>query len=147
MKICVVSDSHGEREILERIVRINPDCDIYLHLGDSLLPDYLISPFVSLKGNNDYLLDYPSSRIIKTEYCNIYCEHGHIHGIGNSYLLEKNNCKVYLYGHTHVHKLEKIKDYYFVNPGSTSLPRDGSNGTYLIIKTSIDNIEFEFKEL
>ena len=41
----------------------------------------------------------------------------------------------------------QIKDYYFVNPGSVSRPRDSTNGTYLIIECSKDKIEFEFKEL
>ena len=45
MKICVVSDSHGDREILRKIYLSNPNCDIYLHLGDSQLEEYLINPF------------------------------------------------------------------------------------------------------
>ena len=147
MKICVVSDSHGDREILRRIYLSNPNCDIYLHLGDSQLEEYLINPFVSVKGNCDYFLDFPSFRIIKTPYGNIYCEHGHIHGKGNISLLDQFDSKVYLYGHTHIHLLEQIKDYYFVNPGSVSQPRDSTNGTYLIIECSKDKIEFEFKEL
>lgn len=146
MKICVVSDSHGDRDILRRIYNSNMNCDIYLHLGDSQLEDYLIHPFVGVKGNCDYFLDYPNYRIIKTPLLNIYCEHGHIHGKGNVCLLKEKNCKVYLYGHTHINMIENINDYYFVNPGSVSKPRDGSNGTYLII-TIDEDIKFEIKEV
>lgn len=147
MKICVVSDSHGNREILEKIYQINPCCDIYLHLGDSQLEEYLIHPFVSVKGNCDYFLEYPNFRIVDTPYGKLYCEHGHIHGKGNISLLNQYGCKVYLYGHTHIYKLEQIGDYYFVNPGSASRPRDDSNGTYLIITCNEKEIKFEFKEM
>ena len=148
MKICVVSDSHGNRDILNQIYNANPNCNIYLLLGDSELPEEYIYPFISVKGNCDYFLDYPIYRIIHTPSGNIYCEHGHIHGKGNISLLEKYNCKVYLYGHTHVHKLEQVKDYYFVNPGSVERPRDSSNGTYLIIDCNQETgFNFMFKEL
>lgn len=146
MKICVVSDSHGDRDILQKIYNANINCDIYLHLGDSQLDPYLISPFVSVKGNCDYFLDYPNHRIIKTSKGNIYCEHGHIHGKGNISLLKENNAFIYLYGHTHIHKLEEINGFYFANPGSCSRPRDDTNGTYLIIDIN-EEVKFVFKEV
>ena len=148
MKICVVSDSHGDREILNRIYNSNPNCDIYLHLGDSELSEEYIHPFVSVKGNCDYFLDYPPFRIIETPCGRIYCEHGHVHLRGNISLLDRYNCKVYLYGHTHIHRLEKINDYYFVNPGSVSRPRDQTNGTYLLIECNKETgFSFMFKDI
>lgn len=147
MKICVVSDSHGDMEILKKIYLANPNCDIYLHLGDSLLDEAYIYPFVSVKGNCDYFIDYPLFKIISTPYGNIYLEHGHIHGCGNEFIMKKYNAKVYLYGHTHIHKIEHINNYYYVNPGSTSFPRDGTNGTYLLMDCDENNIKFKFVEL
>ncbi len=147
MKICVVSDSHGDTAILEKIYNANPNCNIYLHLGDSLLDEHNLHQFNSVKGNCDYFSDFPLYRIISTSFGNIYAEHGHIHGRGSINLLKKHNCKVYLYGHTHIHRIEEMDGYYFVNPGSCSLPRDGTAGTYLIIDFNNDKINFEFKEI
>ena len=147
MKICLVSDTHGNREILNDIYNANPNCNIYLHLGDSELPEDLIYPFISVKGNCDYFLDYPTHKIIKTPYCNIYCEHGHIHGRGSVDLLKRNDCKIYLYGHTHIQRVEKVEDYYFINPGSVTRPRDGSNGTYMVLELSKDKFEYKVIEL
>ena len=43
----------------------------------------------------------------------------------------KPQIDVYLYGHTHVWKLEKnFRDVLLVNPGSTSLPKDGNPPTF-----------------
>lgn len=145
MKICVVSDSHGDMDILEKIRFDNPDCDVYIHLGDSCLPEYMMDSFISVKGNCDCFIDYPLYRTIETPYGKIWCEHGHIHGRGNIEFLKEHDCKVYLYGHTHIHKIEEVNGYYFVNPGSTSRPRDGSDGTYLIIEAYKDEIKFKFK--
>ena len=109
------------------------------------MPEYMMDSFISVKGNCDYFIDYPLYRTIETPYGKIWCEHGHIHGRGNIEFLKEHDCKVYLYGHTHIHKIEEVNGYYFVNPGSTSRPRDGSDGTYLIIEAYKDEIKFKFK--
>ena len=132
MKICVISDSHGDRDIIRKIYNQNLNCDIYLHLGDSQLDESLIYPFVGVRGNCDYFSDLPAFKIITTPYGKIYLEHGHIHKMVTVSFLRKYDCKIYLYGHTHIKKVDKIDEYYFFNPGSVSLPRDGDEGTYLI---------------
>ena len=76
MKIVIVSDSHGNREILEKIVLQNPSANIFLHAGDSGLCKLEISPYVSVKGNCDYESDFPDKLIIKTPYGNLYMTHG-----------------------------------------------------------------------
>lgn len=147
MKICVVSDTHGDLDILEKIYQLNPECNIYLHLGDSLLDEHYLNHFVGVRGNCDHFSNLPDYRIISTPSGNIYAEHGHIHGRGSINLLKKYDCKVYLYGHTHIHRLENMDGFYFANPGSCSYPRDGTSGTYLIIDIENDKINFEFKEI
>ena len=78
MKIVIAGDNHGEKDSLKKIVNKEPNTDLFLHTGDSLLLDYELTPFVSVKGNCDYLQDYPESRTIKTPIGKLLITHGHL---------------------------------------------------------------------
>ena len=54
MKVVVVSDSHSNVSILNEIANKNYDADIFYHLGDSELPEYLLNRFTGVCGNCDY---------------------------------------------------------------------------------------------
>ena len=88
--------------------------------------------------------DFPDKLIIKTPYGNLYMTHGNRLYEINSHTLEKNNAKIFVFGHTHQHLVEKIDDCYIFNPGSVSLPRDGTNGTYLVLDITSDDVSYEF---
>lgn len=54
---------------------------------------------------------------------------------------ENRDVQAYLYGHTHIWKIEKnFKDVLLVNPGSTSLPKGGNPPTFGIYE-SFDNAD------
>ena len=127
MKILVVSDSHGDEKILKELVNAYPNMDYYLHAGDSGLDRDTLCPFESVKGNTDY---YPFDELIR-----IYTPKG--------YLLVKHkptfaneqiqNNKFLINGHTHQYKFYVEGDKVFLNPGSTTIPRDETNGTFMIM--------------
>ena len=50
------------------------------------------------------------------------------------------NADIFLYGHTHVYKLEKHDEHFFINPGSTTLPKEGNVKTYMIYDLESDTI-------
>jgi len=50
---------------------------------------------------------------------------------------------VLLHGHTHLKVLEKIDDFYFLNPGSVSIPKDGDIGSYIVYENGV----FTMKDL
>jgi len=147
MRLVVISDCHGDYQIVRDIVNKERNANIYLCLGDSELPEDMISPFVSVKGNCDYFYDYPLQRIITTPAGNILAEHGHLRGTITPEDLKEKGCKVYLFGHTHRHILKKIDGLYFANPGSTSRPRDDTQGSYLVIDADQDGFKFTFRYL
>ena len=127
MKILIVSDSHRNDELLMELVKEYPKMDLYLHAGDSQsIPEY-IYPFDSCLGNCD---SYPfdEKRFIRTEFGNILMKHF-------PYLAdkEKENIKVFIHGHTHRYKAEIIDNILIINPGSISLSRDNSNGSFAIL--------------
>lgn len=146
IKILVVSDTHGDIEFINELLLSHSDYDFFLHLGDSMLPSELLTPFTSVKGNCDYGHDFPPTKRIKTKYGYIHMEHGN-YPLTDEYILSQD-VKIFLYGHTHIHSLRKIDDDHFVaNPGSYTRPRDGSNGSYLEIFMDEKETKFNFKFL
>ena len=134
MKIVVTSDTHGHKEILNRIVEENRDAEE-------------IFPFKAVKGNCDIGSEYPTEMIINTPYGDLYMTHGHQYFFITNHVIKSKNCKIFIYGHTHKHILKEIDGTYVCNPGSPILPRDKTKGTYLIIKMDESKIDFEFKYL
>ncbi len=60
----------------------------------------------------------------------IYATHGHIYHEENMLPLEKGQC--FLYGHTHIPEMKQKNGYLFLNPGSVSIPKGGSQNSYMI---------------
>lgn len=70
-----------------------------------------------------------------------FVTHGHIY---NSEKLPKLNKRyILLHGHTHVPKVVDNKEYVYINPGSVSIPKEGSHHGYIVVE---DN-RFMFKDL
>ena len=147
-EIVVVSDTHYNNEPLKEIVRRFPSAIAYLHLGDSQMMSFEISPFISVKGNNDYGKDYPMELYFDTPYGKLYMHHGNFIYSVTPELIKIKNCKIFLYGHIHRKRIQKFNDVYVVCPGSTSLPRGNDTASYLIIEFDKNNEPiFTFKEL
>lgn len=143
MKIVVVSDSHHNKVILEQIVKRHPDASLFLHAGDSCLSIQEIPPYLSVKGNCDRE-EYPKERVIPTPYGLLVILHGHQLFFNPQQFLQKKQAKILIVGHTHQHKVMQYQDAYVFNPGSVSLPRDKTNGTYLILYIEKESVAYEF---
>ncbi|MBR4484236.1 MAG: metallophosphoesterase family protein, partial [Erysipelotrichaceae bacterium] len=81
----------------------------------------------------DYLYMY-------IEGIEIYASHGHIYNQNKPLPGLKG---IFLCGHTHVPLIEKHDDFVYLNPGSVSIPKDGSRHSYMIF----ENREFLWKDL
>lgn len=146
MKILVVSDSHGDEKTLKELAVIYPNMDYYLHAGDSGLDRDTLYPFESVKGNTDY---YPFDELLR-----IYTPLGYLlikHKPGFTSEQIKNN-KFLVNGHTHQYSFYVEQNKVFLNPGSLTLPRDKTNGTFMIMniekeKASIITYDIETKSV
>lgn len=49
--------------------------------------------------------------------------------------LKKGSC--FLYGHTHIPEMKEKDGYLFLNPGSVSIPKGGSENSYMIFEDGI----------
>ncbi|MCQ4637286.1 metallophosphoesterase [Anaerovorax odorimutans] len=146
MKIFVISDTHGRTEKVTEVWAKLTNVDLVVHLGDYIedarrLEKELETEVVSVKGNMDGSYNSDDYRILETEYGKLLLTHGHMDNVKMSplnlvYRAEELGCKAVLFGHTHRPAYEEAGGIYLVNPGSLSLPRDGSDGSYAIIHTS-----------
>ncbi len=133
MKILIVSDSHGNDEILRELYKMYPNMDYYLHAGDSQSSLMAIYPFDSVLGNCDFY-DFDLVRKISTPKGYLLMRHY------PKYSKEEiKDVKFFIHGHTHVARVIKENELYVICPGSVSLPRDGTNGTYMIIEINENN--------
>lgn len=146
MKILVVSDNHGDAKALEEVYKANPKADLYLHCGDSCMDKSENPGFLVVEGNCDFD-DFPFEYNLPTKWGTIHMEHGDRLLAQNKYYIENLNCFIYLFGHTHRKYAGKIGDTYVFNPGSLTRPRDGADGSYLIITIddSTGELTYEFK--
>ena len=62
----------------------------------------------------------------------IYITHGHKLDDKNTPMMKEGD--VLLCGHTHIPKYENRGSYTYMNPGSVSIPKEGSAHSYMIIE-------------
>ncbi len=148
MKIMFVSDIHGSNEKLDIIKDIyyeeKPDRIIFL--GDlfygsdssNITEKYRgFNNAFFIQGNCDRDLDVEESFLGFMKYFYfetfgkvIFCTHGHIY---NKYYPPEVDFDIFVSGHTHIGMIEKERGKYYLNPGSTTIPRGGSRASYMII--------------
>ncbi|APT18054.1 phosphoesterase [Amylolactobacillus amylotrophicus DSM 20534] len=154
-KLLVVSDSHGDDQILTALAkRYAGEVDVLIHAGDSeFYPrNPLIADFQIVVGNMDYGTDFPVSINLDLPEARVFVTHGHKYnvnfGLNTIYLAgREQDADIIIYGHTH--QLLTMIDYgvLIVNPGSISLPRGEYariGGTYAIIDVAADSFRVQY---
>lgn len=169
MKFVIASDIHGSAfwcgKLMEVIEEVRPDQilllgDILYHGPRNDLPrEYgpkQVIPMLSaykerilcVRGNCEAEVDQmvlPFScmadcALVSADGLNLYLTHGHHHSPDNLPPLAEGS--VFLSGHTHV-KLDEVRGgIRCLNPGSVSIPKDGSNSCIVY-----ENGEFSFRIL
>ena len=143
MKILAISDTHGKLNKVRDIWPKLTDIDMILHAGDFIadtekLQAELGVPVIGVKGNCDGGYSSSDFRVIPVECGNILLTHGHYDHTGAVYAV---HCRAVVFGHTHKAMTDESNGIRFINPGSLTQPRDGSDGSYAIIRTSADSFD------
>lgn len=170
MKLMIASDIHGSAYYCKKMVDAftEQNADKLLLLGDILyhgprneLPrDYCPKDVISMlnlmrdkilcvRGNCDsevdqMVLDFPilaEYALICADGKTVFATHGHTYNCNNLPPLREGD--ILLHGHTHIPVIKNMGRYTYVNPGSVSIPKDGSDHSYLIM----ENGEFKFYTL
>lgn len=138
IKILAVSDSHGEKAILNELaLRYANQVDHFVHCGDSELSssDLIWGIMTTVQGNCDYDYHIADEYRFRAGNRNVLVVHGHRHSVRDSVEglkreAELTDASLVFYGHTHIARAEQRAGTLFINPGSISQPR----GT-LMVKT------------
>lgn len=147
--IIVMSDSHGDRDIVESVKNhCLGKVDAIFHNGDSELKssDSLWQGIYVVGGNCDYDKGYPQDNIIRLDDLTIAQTHGHHYQINFTwdkldYFAQEAQADICLYGHLHRPAAWQMGKTVFVNPGSLLLPR-GEVDEKLYAKIVIDDNQF-----
>lgn len=152
MKYLVVSDSHGDRDILVDLAKRYTDkVDHLFHCGDSELTadDPIWQNFSVVKGNCDFE-PFPESLLVETDADRVYLTHGHLVGIKSSlqtliYKALEQEATIALFGHSHELGVMMEQGILLLNPGSILLPRGAYlEPTYAIIDSQPDQYTVEY---
>ena len=161
MKILIASDIHGSAEFCRKLLNAykNEKAEKLLLLGDILyhgprnnLPgeyapkeviemlNAIKNDILCVRGNCDaevdqMVLDFP----IMAEYAllplgdrTVFITHGHKFNTKTPPELRRGD--VLLHGHTHIPKCEEFGDgFLYCNPGSVSIPKEGSENSYMLL--------------
>lgn len=142
MRIGVISDTHKENYYIQKAINKILKVDIMIHLGDNVedvkeIRKLYKGNIVNVKGNCDLSGETPSEKLIICDEKRILLTHGHKFGVKDSifklrYKALETEADIVLYGHTHVSKIDFEDGIFFVNPGSTTYPRNGLNSVAII---------------
>lgn len=125
MKIALLSDTHGNKKFIEKILPRLMRADLVIHLGDHFydmdkfipqLGDKLVTVYGNCDGGGE-------DKILVKEGVKILVCHGDKYrvklGLTRIYLKALEiGAKLVLYGHTHVAKIDYEQDVTLINPGS-----------------------------
>ncbi len=170
MKIGVISDTHGSLHFFDMAMKYLSDCDKIIHAGDILYhgprndipggydPKELanrintLDNIIFVKGNCDsdvdqMVIDHPIQSpysMIEFNNLRIMVTHGYIKSkkemIDDA---KKYKVNILIYGHTHKKELTKHDSLIVLNPGSTSIPKDGSRSIAIIDSDKIVLLDIE----
>lgn len=155
MDYLIVSDIHGDRSILEKIVKhYHGQMQAMFFNGDSELKadDELFQQIQPVVGNMDFDSLFPDDRLYGDRWIKIYQTHGHLyHTEVNLNRIREHvaslDVEIVTLGHTHQLGAEMIDGKLFINPGSISLPRGPYaylKGTYAILSVQSKQLDVRF---
>ncbi len=137
-RMVVVSDTHGDRRALRRVLEQQTSAHLFVHLGDGERDMHALlceapAPVLQVAGNCDLASLLPEEELIRFADVTILATHGHTYGVkhGLERLAEsarRQSAKIALFGHTHQSYIFHENGLFLVNPGSL-----GHGGTYAVI--------------
>ena len=142
MQLLIMSDTHGDAEIIQTVKNYYPNVDKVIHCGDSELPyDHpYLQDVDRVRGNCDYFEDrFPDEVLIELEGDRIFVAHGHHFKVKTtliplSYRVEEVDASICCFGHSHLLGAEKIGHTLFLNPGSLRKPRGRKEKSFILLE-------------
>ena len=162
MKYLIASDVHGSKESAKKIIEISNNekvdkiillGDLYYHGPRNVIPEWydpktvanlfngIKEKLIVVKGNCDAEVDQMISEfdilphaVVESGEKLVFLTHGHIYNKDNPPKTEFNGV---IYGHFHTGFIERVGKTLFANTGSTTLPKNGTPKSYIILEKGI----------
>lgn len=148
MRYLVVSDNHGDREILVKLLdKYHANVDYFFHCGDSELraDDELFDVYQVVGGNCDYNPAFSEKQLFEMGASGdkVLLIHGHTKGVSYGMTdlqlaAKEEGANLVFFGHTHQLGCVYHDQTLFLNPGSISFPRGEFaffDGTYAMVES------------
>ncbi len=164
MKLLIASDIHGSAKYCEMLIDAykREGADRMLLLGDILyhgprndLPEEYAPKKViemlnamkdeiyAVRGNceaevDQMVLGFPvlaDYALIPLGEKMVFATHGHVYNCDN--LPPMKSGDILLHGHTHIPVCERFGEYMYMNPGSVSLPKNGTHRGYMTLEEMV----------
>ena len=148
--IGVISDTHGK--LSRKAASVLSRADVIIHAGDFDTPEVLaalerLAPVITVRGNMDYgnwAASMPVTDMTELGGCYIYILH-------NLYALDIDpvtaGIKVVISGHTHQAAAVQSNGILFLNPGSPTEPRSGTDASMAMLNVNQGKIRYRFLEV
>ncbi|MBC8060371.1 MAG: metallophosphoesterase [Clostridiaceae bacterium] len=143
MLLGIISDTHKDITYIRKAMDKLKAMDLIIHLGDNVedvkeIGRSFKGEIISVRGNCDFSNKIPSERILVLEGKKLLITHGHKYSVKDNllklhYRALELGVDLVLYGHTHVSKIDFEDGIFFVNPGSTTFPKNGLNSVASIV--------------
>ena len=140
MKYMFASDIHGSAFYCEKTVQAFKEsgAERLILLGDLL--NQMKDKIYAVRGNceaevDQMVLEFPVMAdygVLVLNGITFYATHGHI--MNEEHMPPIQPGDVLIHGHTHVLRADKVGDHVIINPGSTSIPKEGNPPTYGILE-------------
>ncbi|SEQ42438.1 hypothetical protein SAMN02910289_01991 [Lachnospiraceae bacterium RM5] len=158
-RILIVSDTHGRDANLKRVLELEKDRDMLVHLGDiegseDFIRENSNCPICMVAGNNDYFTTLNTEVLFNIGPYKVLATHGHTYYISLGYEVVASEAKaqgahIVMCGHTHKPVVLEKNGVTIINPGSLSYPRqEGRLPSYVIMEIDEnDKIVYTIKYL
>ena len=117
-KILIISDTHGNHNILQSVLLSNQDCEFLIHLGDE--PDDLdFHPDLTSKITVFSVYGLYHQKWNRQNACQVFhiSNYRFVIAHAKEYLIFDNQKSVYCFGHTHNRYFDENEHSLFINPG------------------------------
>ena len=155
MKVLIVSDTHRKETNFERVIEIEKNIDMLIHLGDiEGAEDYIRSivncPCYMVAGNNDYFSMLHRDLIIDIGPYKALLTHGHHYYVSLGYETIKSEAiaqgvDIVMFGHTHRPSVDVENEITLLNPGSLTYPRQENRKPSYIVMTIDDENQAHYE--
>lgn len=128
MRLAVISDSHGDREAIRKVLQQMGNVQAMVHLGDGCEDwEYLALPpgvaTYHVRGNNDYGTHAPEMLLRTFGGWPVMMTHGHRehvkYGLQTlTYAAQEQGARLCCFGHTHAALMDDSGPVMLLNPGA-----------------------------